>query len=91
MHPRTLFLFQNFLFLIHQCIALPLEERDEQTKTYWIDPACRAIGEGGFVNGLKEAIWTAGRVAASLNAFDGQLSGPGKAAIRFILRILSLY
>lgn len=69
--------------LICQCIALPVEERDE-SKTYWVDPSCEAIGQGGFIRGITETIWTAGRIAESLYAFDGQLSDPGKAVIRIM-------
>lgn len=91
MHSKTLFLV-NLLPLLIGVVALPLEERQEPTRTYWIHPGCRALGDDeAFVQSIKESIWTASRIADSLHAFDGQLSDPGKAAAFFVLQTSSSY
>jgi hypothetical protein len=90
--------------LLHQCVAVtvPLQQRDGITlplqerqdgKTYWLHPTCNAgfLGNGRFRESIKEAIWAAGRISENLQAFDGQLTDPGKAVLPMPLYISNLY
>lgn len=88
MYLKASLLLGGLTLFFEQCVAitLPLQERQDG-KTYWLHPSCDSDGldNGRFRESIREAIWAAGRISENLQAFDGQLSDPGKAVLLLVL------